>query len=221
MSVAAAIASLSKTMTKPTCSRASRASAVTGIATATAYPAAGTRRRHRLAAAGGVAVSGDADNQGLREDAGGQAVLLTLWVAVDLGLDGVLAGCRTDRRGRQPDDLSVPSPVPAGEVGRDRAPSESALGGQDDAVEDAVVELRVGHQLEVALQASAVADDDATGVLDLRVSAARRHLDQEPAGRQRPCRAGPSTRGSTCARSPRSRRRARPGRPSTSRSSWP
>ena len=45
------MASLSSVMTKPTCSRASRASAVTGTATTTAYPTAGTRRRHRLGAA--------------------------------------------------------------------------------------------------------------------------------------------------------------------------
>src|SRR5689334_13387618 len=117
MSVAAAMAFLSSWMTAPTCSRATRASAVTGTAAATAYPMAGRRRRQRPGVEEeGAAALRDADNQGPREDAGGQAVLLPHGVAVDLRLDGIGSGGHADRRGRQSDDLPVAAAVPAGEV---------------------------------------------------------------------------------------------------------
>src|SRR5690349_16186387 len=129
MSVAAAMTSLSNRMTASTCSRTRRASAVTGTAAATAYPTAGRRRRQRPGAERDRAVVlGDADNQGLRQDARGQAVLLALGIAVDLRLDGVGAGGHADRRGREPNDLPVPTSVPAGEVRGDGTPPEGPLG---------------------------------------------------------------------------------------------
>src|SRR6478609_2136673 len=157
MSVAAAMAFLSKVMTTSSCSRARSARAVTGTAAATPYPIAGRRRRQRPGAADRTETSADADNQRLREDAGGEAVLLTLRVAVDLRLDRGARG-HPDRRRRHPHDLAMTTPVAAGEVGGHCAPAERSLRGEDDAVEDSVVELCVGHQLDVALKLAAVAD---------------------------------------------------------------
>ena len=57
-----------------------------------------------------------------------------------------------------------PAPVAGHDVGDDGQPAERPVGGDDDGVEDAVVHLRVGHQLETALERAAVADDDGARV---------------------------------------------------------
>src|SRR3954447_18829538 len=133
------MAFLSRSMTNPTLSRATRASAVTGTAAATAYPTAGRRRRQRPGPASRAVASADADNQGLGQDSGGQAVLLALGVAVDLRLDGIPAGRHPDGRRGEADDLAVSTAVPAPEVRGDGAPAEGALRREDHPVEDAVV----------------------------------------------------------------------------------
>ena len=75
-------------------------------------------------------------------------------------------------RARQPGSTMVVAlrsatmagPVAGHEVGDDGEPAERPVGGDDDGVEGAVVDLRIGHQLETTLERAAVADDDGARV---------------------------------------------------------
>src|SRR6478672_886006 len=164
MSVAATMSRSSSSMTGTNFSRTTNARAVTGTAKASPNPTALSRRRPRPA---GRRPSGrrsaNPDHQGVGEDADAQRDVLADRVAVDLRLDGATGG-DGELAAAEAVEAAVAGAVAADEVGDDGEPAERAVGGHDDGVEDAVVELRLGHELEAALERPAVADDDGASV---------------------------------------------------------
>ena len=63
----------------------------------------------------------------------------------------------------------MPEAVAGDQVGHDRPPAHQPARGGDHDVEQAVVDLRVGHELRAGGQLAAVADDHGAGVLAARV----------------------------------------------------